>query len=303
MKYLIQQPCPDFIAPALMPGGTDNNEFHLSDYLGGSYGVLFFFPLDFNYISWTELLGLQKRIGQFKKLNAKVVAISGDSPLAHRVWQSLPAGLDGIGRLDFPLVSDMTRSVARLFDVLVAEAMPEAATIIVDREGKVVFQLRHDTAIGRNIDRILEAITAFDAGSATSPTAPVEQILLVEQNAARMQRLGFNIVAQSVDTPLNHPQWKLLPRDANGKIALSFPFLDCKHEWPKHQGMTIAVREGLNFHSTGLLMPDGQLLFEHHSDRQVPRDFGEILRIADDVQRHFKTGQTVPWELPGTLAG
>jgi alkyl hydroperoxide reductase subunit AhpC len=46
-------------------------------------------------------------------------------------------------------------------------------------------------------------------------------------------------------------------------------------------------------------MPDGQLLFEFHSDRQVPRDFTEMLRIADAVKHHFATGDVVPWEMPG----
>jgi alkyl hydroperoxide reductase subunit AhpC len=62
--------------------------------------------------------------------------------------------------------------------------------------------------------------------------------------------------------------------------------------------MTIAIREGLAFHSTGVLMPDGQLLFEYHADRRVPRDFTEMLRIADSVQHHFKTGNVIPWETP-----
>ena len=46
MKHLIQQDCPDFVAPALMPGGKVNMAFRLSEHLAGQYGVLFFFPLD-----------------------------------------------------------------------------------------------------------------------------------------------------------------------------------------------------------------------------------------------------------------
>ncbi len=90
----------------------------------------------------------------------------------------------------------------------------------------------------------------------------------------------------------------MLPRDARGNIKLSFPFLDTKQEWPKYNGLTIAVREGLQFHSTGLLKPDGQALFEHHADRQVPRDFAEMLRIADAFKHHIATGEVVAWEKP-----
>jgi peroxiredoxin (alkyl hydroperoxide reductase subunit C) len=297
MKYLIHEDCPDFTASALMPNGELNNAFNILNYFGGHYGVIFFYPLDFNYISRTELLSIQKRIGEFNRLNIKVVALSCDSYLAHRAWQVMSPVQEGLGPVDFPLVSDMTRTVARMFDVLVADAIPEAATIIVDGEGKIIFQLRHDTSVGRNIDRVLEAITTF-LDPRRAPTAPFEQILLVEQTAPKLRQLGFNIVAQSLDTSLDHPQWKMLPRDAKGNITLSFPFLAGQQTWPKHEGFTVAIREGLTFHSTGLLMPDGQLLFEHHSDRYVPRDFSEIIRLADAIRHHMATGEVVPWEKP-----
>ena len=69
MKYLIDQECPDFVAPAIMPDGRLQSDFRLSDHLAAKYGVLFFYPLDFNYISWTELLSLHKRTEQFVKRN------------------------------------------------------------------------------------------------------------------------------------------------------------------------------------------------------------------------------------------
>jgi len=297
MKHLIQQDCPDFVAPALMPDGKVNMAFQLSEHLAGQYGVLFFFPLDFNYISLTELLSLQKRLAEFSAVNASILGISCDSHLAHRAWQHTSRTQDGIGPLGFPVVADMTHGVARLFDVLVAEAMPEAATIIVDRENKIIFQMRHDTAVGRNIDRILGAIKVFE-NEGDAPTAPVDQILLVEKIAPKLRQLGYRIFAQSVDTDFAHPQWKRLPRGSDGQPKLSFPFITGEYEWPKQSGMTVAVREGLAFHSAGLLMPDGQLLFEGHMDRHIPRDFSEMLRIADAVQHHFKTGEVVPWEIP-----
>jgi peroxiredoxin (alkyl hydroperoxide reductase subunit C) len=280
-----------------MPDGKFDTAFRLPTFFAGDYGVIFFYPLNFNYISWTELLSVQKRIAQFAKLNASVVAISCDSHLAHQMWQVTPPNRDGLGALGFPMIADMTRHVARKFDVLVAEAMPEAATLIVDRDNKVIFQLRHDTAVGRNIDRLLEAVRMFQTPG-HEPTAPVEQIMLVEKNAARLQAMGYVIVAQSADTTLDHPQWKMLPRTADGKPQLSFSLLDCHEPLPHHDRMTIVVREGLNFHSTGLLMPDGQLLFEHHADRQIPRDFSELLRIADATKYHREVREVVPWETP-----
>jgi len=279
-----------------MPNGAFKDSFRLSDYIAGSYGVIFFYPLDFNYISLTELLSLQKRMADFAALDAKVVVLSCDSHLAHQAWRQMPSANNCLGATDFPMIADMTRDVAHLFDVLVAEAIPEAATIIVDRESKVIFQTRHDTAIGRNINRVLEVIKIYE-NDGRAPSAPIDQILLLEKNAANFARLGCPIVAQSVDTDLNHPQWNRLPRDGNGQPHLSFPFLAGQQPWPQHEGMTLAVREGLEFHSTGLLMADRQLLFEHHADRRIPRDFVEILRIVDAIRHHQTTGEVVPWEI------
>src|SRR3984957_4266101 len=188
MKYLINQQCPDFVAPALMPDDTLQSDFRLSDYLAAKYGVLFFYPLDFNYISWTELLSVHKRIGQFAKQDAAIVAISCDSHLAHHTWKNIPVENNGLGLMAFPLVSDMTRAIARSFDVLVAEAMTEAATIIVDRENKIMFQVRHDTAVGRNIDRILKAIAILEDEDAPD-NAPIDQILQLDKKAPELQRM------------------------------------------------------------------------------------------------------------------
>jgi hypothetical protein len=51
MKYLIQNDCPDFVAPAVKSDGAFTNSFRLSDYFLGKCGIIFFFPFDFNYIS------------------------------------------------------------------------------------------------------------------------------------------------------------------------------------------------------------------------------------------------------------
>jgi peroxiredoxin (alkyl hydroperoxide reductase subunit C) len=296
MKYLIHSDCPDFTAPALMPDGRVEPAFNLTRYIAGKYGVLFFYPLDFNYVSTVELRALQSRMAEFQSMNAAVLAISCDSHLAHQVWRNMPPEAGGIGPVHFPLVSDIARVAANGFDLLVADAMSEAATVIVDREGKVVMQLRCDSAIERNIDRILGALQILNA-DAHEETAPAEQIILLEENADKLRAAGLSLVAQSVDTDLDHPVWNALwkryPRGADGKPALSFPFFAHQGEWVQRDGLTLVLREGLQGHGTGLLLPDGSLMYEYHSDRHVPRDFDEIGRLSAAVKRHLETGEIV----------
>jgi peroxiredoxin (alkyl hydroperoxide reductase subunit C) len=300
MKYLIHSDCPDFTATAVMPDGTVEPSFNLTKYVAGKYGVLIFYPLDFNYISTCELRSIERRMGQFQALGAAVVAISCDSHLSHQVWLNLPQEAGGTGALHFPLVSDMSRAVVSAFDLVVADAVPEAATIIIDRDGKVVYQMRNDTAIARNIDRILKVLQVLNDDK-LDDTTPAEQLILLEDSAEQLRAGGLSIVAQSVDTDLTHPVWnelwKRFPRGEDGKPKLSFPFFAHQSEWVQGKtGLTLVLREGLQGHGTGLLLPDGSMMFEHHSDRHLPRDFEEIIRVSEAVKKHLETGEVILWE-------
>ena len=54
MSVLVAQPAPDFKAQAVMPDGSFQ-EISLSDYRG-KYVLLFFYPLDFNFVCPTEII-------------------------------------------------------------------------------------------------------------------------------------------------------------------------------------------------------------------------------------------------------
>ncbi|MDR3448902.1 MAG: redoxin domain-containing protein [Alphaproteobacteria bacterium] len=299
MKYLIHSDCPDFTAAAIMPGGKFNGGFNLAEYIKGKLAVLLFYPLDFNYVSAMELRSVQKRIKQFEDAGAVVIGISCDSHLAHQTWVNLPPAAGGVGPLGFPLVSDITRGICRSFDLLVADAIAESSSVIVDRSGQVVFQSRTDTAIARNVDRLIKAVQLLDDAKAPEASA-AEQIIKLEENAEALRAAGMHIIAQSVDSGLDDPAWDALwkkyPRGADGQPGLSFPFFANKREWTNTPGLTLVLREGARGHGTGLLGPDGQMLMEFHSARHVPRDFDEVIRLAHAARRHIDTGEVVLWE-------
>ena len=68
MSSLIQKPAPDFTAQAVMDN-DDIQELTLSKYLKGSYGLVFFYPLDFTFVCPSEILAFDHRMDQFRKLN------------------------------------------------------------------------------------------------------------------------------------------------------------------------------------------------------------------------------------------
>ncbi len=49
MSVLVTKEAPDFTAAAIMPDGTIEENFKLSD-LRGKYVVLFFYPQDFTFV-------------------------------------------------------------------------------------------------------------------------------------------------------------------------------------------------------------------------------------------------------------
>merc|ERR1719370_1522525 len=78
---------PFFEAPAVFSGGSTSTVNLQS--LRGSHGLLFFYPMDFGYISPTELTMLDESLEEFKQENCEVMAISTSSILSKMAFLSL----------------------------------------------------------------------------------------------------------------------------------------------------------------------------------------------------------------------
>jgi peroxiredoxin (alkyl hydroperoxide reductase subunit C) len=67
----------------------------------------------------------------------------------------------GIGDIKFPLVSDITKSIARDYDVLIGDAVALRATIIIDEKGIVRHEYVNDLPLGRNVEETLRLLDAW----------------------------------------------------------------------------------------------------------------------------------------------
>jgi peroxiredoxin (alkyl hydroperoxide reductase subunit C) len=159
MSVLVGKPAPDFTAQAVMPN-NDIAELNLSKHLDGKIGILFFYPLDFTFVCPSEIIAFHNRLGEFTSRGAKVIAVSVDSHFSHLAWKNTPVNKGGIGDVKFPLVADLTKSIARDYDVLTGEAIALRGTFLIDKKGIVRHQVVNDLPLGRNID---EAIRMIDA--------------------------------------------------------------------------------------------------------------------------------------------
>ncbi|EAJ7469926.1 peroxiredoxin, partial [Campylobacter jejuni] len=64
----------------------------------------------------------------------------------------------GIGQVKFPLVADLTKQIARNFDVLYAEAVALRGSFLLDADGTVRHAVVNDLPLGRNIDEMLRMV-------------------------------------------------------------------------------------------------------------------------------------------------
>ncbi len=161
MSVLVAKPAPDFTATAVMPDNSINESFKLSSYQGKSYVVLFFWPLDFTFVCPSELIAFDHRLDKFKKKGVEVVGVSVDSHFTHLAWKNTPIDKGGIGKVGYPMVADLTKSISRDYDVLVNDAVALRGSFLIDKAGVVRHQVVNDLPLGRNIDEMLRMVDAL----------------------------------------------------------------------------------------------------------------------------------------------
>ncbi|MEK8088286.1 peroxiredoxin [Thermithiobacillus plumbiphilus] len=160
MSVLVGKTAPDFTAPAVMGDNSINENFRLSEFAKGKYAVLFFWPLDFTFVCPSEIIAFDHRWDEFQKRNCEVIGVSVDSQYTHLAWKNTPVDKGGVGKLRFPMVADLTQSIARDYDVLTTGGVALRGTFLIDRDMVVRHQVINDLPLGRNID---EAIRMVDA--------------------------------------------------------------------------------------------------------------------------------------------
>jgi len=156
---LVTKQAPMFEAEAVMP----NNSFEtvsLSSYRG-KYILLFFYPLDFTFVCPSEILAFNRQLDDFTAKNCELLGVSVDSIYTHLAWKNTPVNLGGIGTIQFPLISDISKSISADYGVLLEGGVSLRGLFLIDKEGVVRHQLINDLPLGRNVDEALRVIDAL----------------------------------------------------------------------------------------------------------------------------------------------
>ncbi len=162
MSVLVGKPAPDFTATAVMPDNSINEKFNLKEQINDKTGILFFWPLDFTFVCPSEIIAFDNRMESFKQLGAEVIGVSVDSHFTHQAWKNTPVDKGGIGQVKFPMVADLTKSIARDYDVLVNDSVAFRGTFMIDKKGIIRHQIVNDLPLGRNVDEALRMIDALN---------------------------------------------------------------------------------------------------------------------------------------------
>ena len=158
---LVTQTAPDFTAPAVLPNNEIDPAFNLKSYLAGSYGLVFFYPLDFTFVCPSEILAHDHRIKALAEKGVKVVAVSVDSHFTHLAWKNTPVDKGGLGNVQFPMVADLTKSIARSYGVLINDAVALRGSFLIDKDGTVQVAHVNNLPLGRNVDEMLRLADAL----------------------------------------------------------------------------------------------------------------------------------------------
>merc|ERR1712205_51664 len=126
----------------------------------------------------TSLLSARRRLSSSTKSTlssrswAPRSSASVDSHHTHLAWTRTPREDGGVGKLDFPLLADLSKDISRKFNVLVENKHDEhygvtmRGTYIIDPQGVLRTFSINDEPIGRSIDETFRQLEAAQFAAA-----------------------------------------------------------------------------------------------------------------------------------------
>ncbi len=148
---------PDFTAE------TSEGTINFHEWLGDGWGVLFSHPADFTPVCTTELGAVSKLIGEFRKRNVKVVALSVDGLESHKKW------INDINEtqhtiMNFPIIADEDRKVSELYDMIHPNASMShtvRSVFVIGPDKAIKLIITYPASTGRNFDELLRVIDSL----------------------------------------------------------------------------------------------------------------------------------------------
>ncbi len=198
MALRINDIAPDFTAD------TTEGPVSFHDFIGDGWVIMFSHPKDFTPVCTTELGFMAGLKGEFERRNCKIIGISVDPVDSHVKWKDDIANATGHA-VNYPLIGDPELKVAKLYDMLPAEAGSSSegrtpadnATVrsvfIIGPDKRIKMQMTYPMTTGRNFNEILRTLDSIQLTATKNVATPVnwtpgEEIIIppsVSDDAAR----------------------------------------------------------------------------------------------------------------------
>ncbi|HZL27116.1 MAG TPA: peroxiredoxin [Acidobacteriaceae bacterium] len=166
MSLRINDVAPDFTAD------TTQGPIHFHEWIGDGWAVLFSHPKDFTPVCTTELGAMAGLQGEFAKRGAKILGLSVDPVESHSKWAQDIQDVSG-HTVKYPLIGDPELKVAKLYDMLPADAgetsegrtpvlnAPVRTVFVIGPDKRIKLQLSYPMSTGRNFDEILRVVDSI----------------------------------------------------------------------------------------------------------------------------------------------
>jgi len=151
---------PYFKAPCYLPSG-EIKELSLDDFKG-KYLLLLFYPSDWTFVCPTEMIGFSELSSQLKQCNCEILGVSVDSVFCHKVWCETERSCGGVGKLHFPLLSDIQKCISIQYGMLNCETgQSRRGHVIIDTKGMIRHVEMIDNSVGRSTEEAIRTIKAL----------------------------------------------------------------------------------------------------------------------------------------------
>lgn len=176
-RLRINSVAPNFTA------NTTQGQLNFHEYLGNSWGVLFSHPADFTPVCTTELGAFARLKPEFDQRNVKLIGLSAEGVDKHNSWIKDIEEISSLQKFSFPIVGDVEREVAFLYDMVDEEGFKNlsggiVATIrsvyVIDPSKKIRLIITYPASVGRNSAEVLRVIDALQKGDAKGVVTPVD---------------------------------------------------------------------------------------------------------------------------------
>jgi alkyl hydroperoxide reductase subunit AhpC len=178
MSLRINSVVPDFSAE------TTQGPITFHQWIGDGWAILFSHPKDFTPVCTTELGYMAGLNDEFKKRNCKIVALSVDPVTNHGKWTDDIEETQG-HKVTYPLIGDPQLQVAKMFDMLPAEAgetsegrtAVDNATVrtvfVIGPDKKIKMMMSYPMSTGRNFDEVLRVLDSLQLTAKHNVATPV----------------------------------------------------------------------------------------------------------------------------------